>query len=278
MAIHERSFQSAVSTDMLGYFAGSAKKFRSLIPSEFTVSHAEVVGWGPTRWLKRFVSELAQEGVQVADFHGRTGVENRAGLLDTAKIIAVTPFLLSTPKLIDTFPKHSILVHVPEAARKSVTKAIIARKPHFVWVENHAAGENGLNQAKTLVRFYRANGVRSAVMFDGCHYIGAENLLSGTQFRKHWDRMNAARQHYLIQGEHVPISNIANDGYPMAHISQNMWKEYALQKSRNLRWRVIENQQPEHLAGVAEKYISAIVKRNSAVYSVLQKTGVTCFE
>ena len=278
MPVAKKEFQSAVSTDMLGYFASNAKKFRSLIPSEFSVSHAEVDSSGPAWWLKRFVSRLADEGIQVADFHGRTGLENRAGILDTMKILAFNPFLLSAKSLTKVFPEHPILLHAPEAAKKRVMRSIVARQPKFLWIENHKKGSEGLQEAKKLVNLYREYGVRSAVMFDGCHFIGAEGLqTSQRKFYRQWESMLIAKQDAIIEGEHVPVSTLGHDGYPLSYLGQDMWKDYARFKSPNLRLRVIENQQAGHLAGFSQKYIPEIVQRNGLVYSTLQKAGVVNF-
>lgn len=275
---NSHEIKSAVSIDMLSYAFLSARKITTLIPKEFRVRNAEVIGWRPMVRLKRIVADLEQEGIAVSDFHLRTGIEARSDWVDTLKIALLQQIIHSVGDVTAVYPNTPILIHAPEAESRGVFRSLLQRKPNFLWVENHASGLGGLRQAKRLVHLYRANGIPSAVMFDGAHAIGANPLISKREFRMHWDLMLAAKTDPDVWGEHVPISTANDDGFPMDRISFAMWRDYASRSSPNLRLRVIENQQREHLVSIPKSAVPEILKRNEKCYGTLQQTGVVNFQ
>lgn len=263
--------------DMLAYAYLSADKIKRLIPDEFTVRRVEAIGWRPMFRLKSIVNQLKKEEIEVSDFHLRTGTESRSGIIDKFKILLLQQLIHSAKTVSIAFPDTAILLHSPEAAKQSVFRSIIRYKPAFLWIENHKQGLQGVLEAKRLVHLYRANGVKSAIMYDGGHRIGPKNLLSRKEFRLQWDLMLADKTDPDIWGEHIPICTIRDDGYPMDFISFSMWKDYAHQSSPNLRLRVVENQQAGHLFYVSQRATRKIVHRNAAYYSRLQLANVVDF-
>ena len=273
-----REVTSAISTDMLSYGYLSAGKISSLIPKEFTVRHAEVVGWRPMMRLQKIVTQLRDVGIDVSDFHLRTGPEARSGLFDTLKILVLQQLIHSADNVAKKFPQTPLLMHAPEAASPRVFRSILRHKPSFLWVENHKKGRAGVREAKRLVHLYRANGIPSAIMFDGAHEIGPETLATPRNFRMHWDGMLAAKMDPDVWGEHVPVGTDPTDAFPLAHVSDEMWNEYAHRSSPNLKLRVVENQQHTRLLFISKRAISSVVKRNGEIYSRLQKAGIVNFE
>ncbi len=275
---NSREVTSAISTDMLSYSYLSAGKISSLIPKEFTVRHAEVVGWRPMVRLQRIVTQLRDVGIDVSDFHLRTGPEARSGLFDTLKILALQQLIHSADAVVKKFPQTPLLLHAPEAASPRVFRSILRYRPSFLWVENHKKGLAGILEAKRLVHLYRANGIRSAIMFDGAHEIGPETLATSRNFRTHWDGMLAAKMDSDVWGEHVPVGTDPTDAFPLSHVSDAMWNDYARCSSPNLKLRVVENQQHTRLLYISKRALPSVVKRNGEIYSLLQRAGVVKFE
>jgi len=262
---------------MLGRFGYSADKFHRLIPAEFPVRYAEVVGWGPVGALASFISELEDSGVTIAEIHGRTGFENRAGTLDTLKLAGIMLTLVSTPALLDRFSGYELLMHAPEVSAKLVQRSILRKPPKFVWVENHKQGDEGVAEAQGLVRFFRTHRIPAAVMFDGCHYIGPEALTAKSLFYPAWDRMLVARNGTWIRGEHVSVNTDPKDGYPLDWISKDMWRAFAGRRPKRIRRTVIENQQRDRPIAVGRKGMEEILSRNGRIFSLFAQTGVAEF-
>jgi len=228
--------------------------------------------------LRGIVRDLSQEGIAVSDFHLRTGPEARSGLFDTLKILLLQQLIHSADNVAKKFPQIPLLMHAPEAASPSVFRSILRHRPSFLWVENHKKGLAGVREAKRLVHLYRANGIPSAIMFDGAHEIGPETLATPRNFRMHWDGMLAAKMDPDVWGEHVPVGTDSTDAFPLPMINDAMWNDYVHSSSPNLKLRVVENQQHTRLLYISKRAIPSVIKRNGEIYSRLQKAGVVNFE
>jgi hypothetical protein len=198
----------AISTDQVGFFGQHVPYLQGVTPDNLSgVNRVEVVALRPVRSLQKFVRDLEQNGYEIAQIHGRTGILGTETLFDSMKLHIIEFFTPTTKQLVEQFPDKEILIHAPEAAKPRVQEALKAAKPKFVWIENHPGGDSELQKALCESNILASQGVRSGVMLDITHFLVD---YAKTPLAQKWDNM-LQRLHTLadtqanIQGIHLCI-------------------------------------------------------------------------
>lgn len=284
MATELRPRIQAISMDVLGMF-GSVRKFTRVIPrSEFPFTHVEVIGLQWSHRLSSVIRRVQDEGFEVSEIHARTGFSRKNSLLNTLLLAAITPTMLPTQKIINTFRQHEILIHAPEANRIGLSRLAAMSAPKRWWIEDHDEGAGGVGHALNAVSLLRQHDKPANVMLDLVHLIGPQQL-TPSQFYKKWDwaigyvAQMTASPRGLIGGIHFPIGSRSADSLPMHLLGDQQLSDMARAIGPSVDRLVIENQRDGALGllYVRKKYEPDVRRRYSSIFERMAKAGLLKF-
>lgn len=253
------------------------------------LNKVEMIAWRGR--MEGLLREARDSGYGVVSFHGRMGgFKEGDSTSDSLKLALTQAMIVPTPQLVANYGKeYEILVHAPHLRDKRNIRALTGKKDlKGVWVENHHAGNAGINEAIDRVRELRTNGVPAGVMFDMCHFIGGI-FLNSNNFSNLWEytlqflqdeltTLTDSRGQPIPVGIHLPVGTDPGDSLPIdQRISNCMLLDFATIINKGGVERLVLESQPSDLRnviGLKPNSTTQQRRRHDIIYDRLVKTGI----
>ncbi|MCL4363835.1 hypothetical protein M1328_01195 [Patescibacteria group bacterium] len=265
-----------ISTDSVG-FLGSPEQFLYLYREYFqdaTFDGVEMIAFKPLGRLKNFVAVLEKSGIATVSFHGKTAGENRLPAHYGVVMTIVNSLIFDAWKLAKSFPEVEFLSHTPYLEKNQIKNFLTKRPPKIFWVENHAYGKQGIDNAIKLIEWYWKRGLNAQGMLDVYHLLAK---IPPGDLQKKWSTILDEISGYLkwFRGIHFPIGTRKNDSLDIENMSDEMLALFGKKIVSRLDRVVIENQQKNlGLFFSANSAINKIKRRNRINFTRLKKAGI----